>query len=79
DDRDGDRLAALTGLPKHSFYARDLTIGLRWEFTHNWLLLSEYHSVWGTAWLSPIDNPNLNVKRGPERWDMFAVMLSFRF
>ncbi|MGR9099455.1 MAG: hypothetical protein ACU826_02700 [Gammaproteobacteria bacterium] len=79
DDRDGDRLAALTGLPKHSFYARDLTFGLRWEFTHNWLLLSEYHSVWGTAWLSPVDNPNLNVKRGPERWDMFAVMLSFRF
>jgi hypothetical protein len=79
NDRDGDRGAALTGLPKHSFYAHDVTVGLRWEFIRDWLLLSEYHSVWGTAWLSPVDNPDLGHRIGPERWDMLALMLSYRF
>ena len=79
NDRGGDRSAALTGLPKHSFYARDLTVGLRWEFVRDWLVVSEYHSVWGTAWLSPADNPDLGQRTGPERWDMFALMLSYRF
>ena len=79
NDRDGDRGAASTGLPKHSFYAHDVTVGLRWEFIRDWLLLSEYHSVWGTAWLSPVDNPDLGQRTGPERWDMLALMLSYRF
>ncbi|MGR9114190.1 MAG: hypothetical protein ACU85E_00365 [Gammaproteobacteria bacterium] len=79
NDRGGKRSAALTGLPKHSFYAHDLTFGLRWEFVRDWLVVSEYHSVWGTAWLSPVDNPDLTQRRGPERWDMFALMLSYRF
>lgn len=78
-DRNGKNLAALTGLPKHSFYARDLTVGLRWEFTQDWLLTSEYHSVWGTALLSDKDNPSLLQKTGPEHWDMFGAMISFRF
>lgn len=79
DDRGGDKLSQITGLPKHSFYARDLTVGLRWEFMRHWLLVSEYHSVWGTAWLSPADNSDLAQRTGPERWDMFTMMLSFRF
>ncbi len=79
DDRDGSHNSALTGLPKHSFYARDLTLGLHWEFVQNWLLVSEYHSVWGTAWLSSADNPGLGLKTGPERWDMFSFMVSYRF
>ena len=79
NDRDGKRSAALTGLPKHRFYAHDLTVGLRWEFIRDWLLVSEYHSVWGTAWLSPVDNPALDLAPGPERWDMFSLMLSYRF
>ncbi|MGR9051781.1 MAG: hypothetical protein ACU84J_03965 [Gammaproteobacteria bacterium] len=79
NDRNGKRFSALTGLPKHNFYARDLTVGLRWEFIRDWLLVSEYHSVWGTAWLSPKDNPDFAVRPGPERWDMFSIMLSYRF
>lgn len=78
-DRGGDQLAALTGLPKHSFFARDITAGLRWEFHQNWLLATEYHSIWGTALLSAKDNPDLMQRNGPEHWDMLAVMLSFRF
>lgn len=79
DDRDGRQSAALTGLPRHNFYARDLTVGLRWEISRDWLLMSEYHSVWGTAWVSPLDNPGLRQSTGPDRWDIFALMLSFRF
>ncbi|MDD1626634.1 MAG: hypothetical protein LUQ26_04040 [Methylococcaceae bacterium] len=79
NDRDGKNLAALTGLPKHSFYTRDLAVGVRWEFAQDWLLTSEYHSIWGTALLSGIDNPNLSQKTEPEHWDMFGVMMSFRF
>lgn len=79
DDRSGKRSAHLSGLPKHSFYAHDVTVGLRWEFIRDWQVLSEYHSVWGTAWLSPADNPDLIQRNGPERWDMFALMLSYRF
>lgn len=56
-DRDGKRTSAEfrslgQNVSEHSFYARDVTFGLRWEFMPNWLLTSEYHSVWGTAWLS---------------------------
>lgn len=79
NDRDGNHLAALTGLPNHNFFAKDITTGLRWEFHHNWLLAAEYHSIWGTALLSPVDNPDLMQRNGPEHWDMLATMISFRF
>ncbi|MGR8932114.1 MAG: hypothetical protein ACU836_15895 [Gammaproteobacteria bacterium] len=84
DDRDGKRTSAALrsfglNVPEHSLYARDLTFGLRWEFLPNWLLASEYHSVWGTAWLSADDNPNVAFRPGPERWDLFSIMLSYRF
>jgi hypothetical protein len=79
NDRSGRYNAAITGLPKHNFYARDLTAGLRWEFQRNWLMAAEYHSVWGTALLSPVDNPGLMQRNGPERWDMLTMMISYRF
>lgn len=71
--------AALTGLPRHRFFAKDLTFGLRWEFARDWLVAAEYHNVYGTAWLSPVDNPELNLNGGDGHWDLFALMLSFRF
>ncbi|MGZ8162814.1 MAG: hypothetical protein ACXW04_07915 [Methylobacter sp.] len=79
NDRSGNHSAAMTGLPKHRFYSRDLTAGLRWEFVRNWLIVGEYHSVWGTGLVSSVDNPDLNQRNGPERWDMFSMMLSYRF
>jgi hypothetical protein len=39
----------------------------------------EYHNVYGTGWLSPVDNPELNLNGGDSHWDLFALMLSFRF
>lgn len=79
NDRNGERAAALTGLPKHRFFSRDLAVGLRWEFIQNWMLAGEYHSIWGSGWVTPQDNPDLATGNGPERWDLFAIMLSYRF
>jgi len=84
DDHDGSATARATGLPRHRFYAKDLTFGLRWEFLDDWLVAAEYHNIDGTAWLSPIDNPGIN---NPARvrevsdghWDLFALMFSYRF
>ncbi len=84
DDHDGSAQARVTGLPRHRFYAKDLTFGLRWEFIENWLVAAEYHNVDGTAWLSPVDNPGINnpalvreVSDG--HWDLFTLMFSYRF
>jgi hypothetical protein len=79
NDRSGKDLSELTGLPRHRFYAKDLTAGVRWEFARNWLIAAEYHHVNGTAWLSTEDNPDLQTGGGTADWDLFATMLSFRF
>lgn len=79
DDRDGKALSALTGLPTHRFYARDLTAGVRWEFARNFLVAADYHYVNGTAWLNTADNPELMHGGGNADWNLFTMMLSFRF
>jgi hypothetical protein len=56
DDRDGRDTAALTDLPRHRFFAKGLIFGLRWEFARDWLVAAEYHNVYGTGWLSAVDN-----------------------
>ena len=72
-----------SGLPRHRFFAKDLTFGLRWEFAQNWLVAAEYHNIDGTGWLSPIDNPGINIPpaRGVSEghWDLFTLMFSYRF
>ncbi len=84
DDHDGSATARATGLPRHRFFAKDLTFGLRWEFLDDWLVAAEYHNIDGTAWLSPVDNPGINnpaqareVSDG--HWDLFTLMFSYRF
>ncbi|MGH8562588.1 MAG: hypothetical protein ACREXW_00305 [Gammaproteobacteria bacterium] len=84
DDHDGSATGRGFGLPRHRFYAKDLTFGLRWEFLDDWLVAAEYHNVDGTGWLSPIDNPGINdPTRAREvsdgHWDLFALMFSYRF
>ncbi|MGH8547239.1 MAG: hypothetical protein ACRERU_01280, partial [Methylococcales bacterium] len=59
NDRGGKRTAELTGQPRYNFFTKDITFGLRWEFARNFLAAAEYHRVYGTGWLSPVDNPNL--------------------
>lgn len=79
-DRDGSRWAAqsptLQGL-EHSRYARDITVGLRWNVTPEFMLRAEYHHVNGTGWLSRLDNPN--PRDTVKNWDLFAIQASYRF
>jgi len=83
DDHDGSATARGLDLPRHRFFAKDLTFGLRWEFAQNWLVAAEYHNIDGTGWLSPIDNPGINIPpaRGVSEghWDLFTLMFSYRF
>ncbi|MFN3920731.1 MAG: hypothetical protein ACK4JF_10670 [Methylohalobius sp.] len=78
-DRDGEKTAKLTGLPRHRFFARDLTLGARWELARNLLLVGEYHFVDGTAWLAEKDNPRLKAGGGDRFWHAVALMVSLRF
>jgi hypothetical protein len=79
DDAYGDRLEAATGgvVPAHSQFAQDWTVGLRYDITPSIMTRAEYHAITGTAWLPQLDN--LDAAATHKRWDMFAVIVSFRF
>ena len=77
DDRDGSDFAAATGLPAYNFFAKDFTVGLRWNITPSFMLRGEYHRVNGTAWLPLLDNPN--PADATQHWNLFAIRASYRF
>lgn len=76
-DRDGSEYHAATGLPAHSRFAKDLTVGLRWNITPSIMLRGEYHRINGTGWLSTLDNPNPAFT--DKHWNLFAAQISYRF
>ena len=76
-DRRGKEFAAITGGPAHSRFAKDLTVGVRWNVTPSIMLATEYHRVNGTAWLSNLDNPD--ITRAKQHWNLFSFQASFRF
>jgi hypothetical protein len=67
----------LASPPAHSRFARDLTVGLRWNITPQIMARFEYHYINGTGWLSGLDNPVGSATF--KEWDLFAAQLSFRF
>ena len=77
DDRHGKRYAAATGGPAYSRFAKDITVGLRWNITPEFMLRAEYHRVDGTGWLSKLDNPV--SKDTSQHWDLYAIQASYRF
>ena len=81
DDRSGKRTSQLTmgALPRYQFFSKDITFGLRWEFARNFMVAADYHRVYGTGWLSPVDNPGLTTGQSDPRWDLFSLMFSVRF
>ena len=76
-DRNGRQFAAATGLPAHNMYARDTTVGLRWDTTPNLMLRAEFHHVDGTAWLPGPDNPVFFSRE--QRWNMWLLQAAYRF
>ena len=77
NDRSGRQFAAATGLPAHSMFARDTTLGLRWDTTPNLMLRAEFHHVDGTAWLPGPDNPVFLSRE--QRWNMWLLQAAYRF
>ncbi|SFN07818.1 hypothetical protein SAMN05421863_10974 [Nitrosomonas communis] len=90
-DRDGNEFQAATGRPDHSRFAKDLTVGLRWNITPSIMMRGEYHRVNGTGWLSTLDNPTFQsmtvvqpdnpqpLNPTDQHWNLFAVQVSYRF
>ncbi|MCP4407502.1 MAG: hypothetical protein GY807_07030 [Gammaproteobacteria bacterium] len=77
DDRDGKKTEAATGglVPAHSKFAKDFTVGLRWDVAPSFMVRLEYHNVNGTGWLSGLENPG----ETEQYWDMFALLAAYRF
>ena len=96
DDRDGKDFARgiPAGLqnynPSHSRFAKDITVGLRWNVTPAFMLRAEYHYINGTGWVSPLDNRAPSEIRSAlgrpfltadtdQHWNLFAFQASYRF
>jgi len=78
DDRSGSKFAASpSGAPSHSRFAKDWTMGLRWDMSSSWMSRVEYHYVDGTAWLPLVDNPA--PTETDRYWHLFALLVSYRF
>lgn len=77
-DRYGNKFNATTGYPAHTQFAKDWTFGLRYNVNPSFLIAAEYHYINGTVWVLPFqDNPNpFDLK---QRWDLFALAVSYRF
>ncbi|MBY0475265.1 MAG: OprO/OprP family phosphate-selective porin [Nitrosomonas sp.] len=76
-DRDGSEFAKLTGGISHTRFAKDITVGLRWNVTPAFMLRAEYHYVNGTAWLSRLDNPSPLATE--QHWHLYGILGSYRF
>lgn len=77
DDLRGIDLARLTGEPSHSFFANDLTLGLRWDLDDHWMFSTEIHSIEGTLFLSDLENGPVNERS--KNWYLCSALASFRF
>ena len=77
DDRDGAKTEALFGIPSQNLFAKDWTIGARYYVTPAFMVAAEYHHVYGAGWLPSQDNPDLSAT--DKKWDLFALLVSYRF
>jgi hypothetical protein len=80
-DRSGKKWAAeAPGRNAYNRFAKDITVGLRWNITPQFMLRAEYHRVNGTAWLSTLDNSPARGDPAPhQHWDLFTILGSYRF
>lgn len=79
DDKSGMGIQARTAgrRPAHSQFAKDTTLGLRWQLGSDYMIALENHWVDGTAWLPIEDNPEPTATT--PRWRMFMIQISARF
>jgi hypothetical protein len=74
DDKAGARFVAM-GQPAHRGFQKDLALTLRSDITPWWLVKVEVHHINGTAWLSPVENPDGFT----QHWTLFAAKTTFHF
>lgn len=79
EDRTGSALESRTlgARPGHSQFAKDFTLGLRWQFWSDYMFALENHWIDGTAWLPIEDNPE--PRKTTPRWRMLMMLISARF
>lgn len=77
EDKSGNQFHALTGLPAHGMFARDWSLGLRWDATPSLMLRAEVHHVDGTGWLPGPDNPDFLSRE--RNWNMWLLQGAYRF
>ena len=77
DDKDGRKFERMFGLPHYSRFAKDWTVGLRWDISPRIMLRTEWHRVNGTGWLSLLENTV--PAETEQRWNLFAFTAAFRF
>ena len=63
-------------LPAFAHYAKDWTLGMRWDITDDFRLRAEYHNVEGTSWLSEQETPFPSMAKD---WEMFNLLVSYHF
>lgn len=80
DDRNGQELENVTGgYIKHYFaYQHDITLGFSYDIVDNFRLQVEYHSVQGTARLTPVVFPNTEINNS-EYWHLWAMQFMYWF
>jgi hypothetical protein len=76
-DRNGHEYAAAhPGTDPASQFAYDLTVGVNWRDGQHWGAWAEYHRIYGTATVQPLDN----IGHTPDdHWSLFMLMIGYRF
>jgi hypothetical protein len=76
NDRGGREYAAQTGANRHSRFARDATLGLKWEIDAHWGIWGEAHLIDGTSTVPSLDNID---RERENHWSMYLMMVGYRF
>ena len=84
DDESGSRYQASGFGPAYSQFAKYWTVGLRYDINRYTMIRAEYSYINGTALLPPEGFVNHNsglpdYSKTTQYWDMFGLLVSFRF
>ena len=76
NDRSGRELSR-QGIPANFAFAKDNTIGIRFQPSFHWTFGAEFHAIDGQLWLPNIENPDLPNDR--THWNLFVLEAAYRF
>lgn len=76
DDRSGRKYAAATGADRHSQFAKDSMLGLRWLPDAHWGVWAEMHLIDGTSSVPAADNRGRTLE---PHWNCALLMAAYRF